>query len=89
MATQPLTILAAMQGSYIINDTTSWTGKCDAVYTLEDTVFSVLTDSDAGTKDTYIADSAVAVKAGALIRPLDDAQFTAVTLTSGSVALVL
>lgn len=89
MATQPLTILAAMQGSYIINDTTAWTGTCDAVYTLEDTVFSVLTDSDAGTKDTYISDSAVAVKAGALIRPLDDAQFTAVTLTSGSVALVL
>lgn len=89
MATQPLTILAAMQGSYIINDTTAWTGTCDAVYALEDTVFNVLTDSEGETKDSYIADSAVAVKAGALIRPLADAQFTAVTLTSGSVALVL
>lgn len=89
MATQPLTILAAMQGSYIINDTTAWTGECDAVYALEDTVFNVLTDSEGETKDSYISDSAVAVKAGALIRPLADAQFTAVTLTSGSVALVL
>ena len=89
MATQPLTILAAMQGSYIINDTTAWTGTCDAVYVLEDTVFNVLTDSEGLVKGDYVSTPATAVKAGALIRPLDDAQFTAITLTSGSIALIL
>jgi hypothetical protein len=89
MATQPLTILAAMQGTYVINDTTAWTGKCDGVYTLTDTVFSVLTDSDANDKDEYISTAANAVPAGCLIRPIGDAQFTAITLTSGEVALIL
>ena len=89
MPTQPLSVLAAMQGTYVINDTAAWTGKCDAVYCLEDTEFSVLTDDNGNDKDDYISDSAVAVKAGCLIRPLNDAQFTSITLTSGSVALVL
>lgn len=89
MPTQPLYVLAAMQGTYVINDTTAWTGKCDAVYTLEDTEFSILNDDNSKDKDDYIADSSAVVKAGCLIRPLEDAQFTAITLTSGSVALVL
>lgn len=89
MATQPLSILAAMQGTYVINDTAAWTGKCDAVYCLEDTVFNVLTDSEGLVKGDYISTPATAVKAGALIRPVGDATFTNVDLTSGSVALVL
>jgi len=89
MATQPLTILAAMQGSYIINDTTAWNGKCDAIYILEDTVFETMTDSNGESKDSYISTPATAVKAGALIRPLKDATFVQIKLTSGSVALVL
>jgi len=89
MATQPLTILAAMQGSYIINDTTEWRGKCDAIYVLEDTVFNTMTDSNGKPKSVYISTSGGTVKAGALIRPLRDAAFTEIKLTSGSVALVL
>ena len=89
MATQPLTILAAMQGTYVINDTDTWTGKCDGVYTLTDTVFNTLTDSDANDKDDYISTAANAVPAGCLIRPLGDAQFTTIDLTSGEVALIL
>lgn len=89
MATQPLTILAAMQGSYIINDTTAWTGKCDAVYVLEAAVFSILNDTSTGTKNTYISNPAVSVPAGALIRPIKDEQFDKIILTSGKVALVL
>jgi hypothetical protein len=89
MPTQPLTLIAAMQGTYVVNDTTAWTGKCDGVYTLEDTVFSVLNDSNSNDKADYISTPATAVKAGCLIRPLNDEVFTAVTLTSGSVALIL
>jgi hypothetical protein len=89
MATQPLTILAAMQGSYIINDTTLWRGKCDAIYVLEDTVFEAFLDSKSLDVDSYISTPATAVKAGALIRPLKDAAFVEIKLTSGSVALVL
>lgn len=89
MATQPLTILAAMQGSYIINDTTAWAGKCDAIYVLEDTVFETIKDSNSKYEDFYISTPATAVKAGALIRPLRDATFVKIKLTSGSVALVL
>ena len=89
MATQPLTILAAMQGSYIINDTTAWTGKCDAIYVLEDAVFETIKDSNSKSKASYISTPATAVKAGALIRPWKDATFVEIKLTSGSVALVL
>lgn len=89
MATQPLSILAAMQGTYIINDTNAWAGHADAVYVLEDTVFNVLTDSEGLVKGNYISTPATAVKAGTLIRPLADATFTNVDLTSGSVALIL
>ena len=89
MATQPLTVLAAMQGTYIINDTNTWAGKCDGVYTLTDTVFNVLTDSDGNLKGDYISTAANAVPAGCLIRPLADAQFTSIDLTSGEVALIL
>lgn len=89
MATQPLTILAAMQGSYIINDTTQWSGKCDAIYVLEDTVFETIKDSNLKYKADYISTPATAVKAGALIRPVNDAKFNTVELISGSVALVL
>jgi hypothetical protein len=89
MPTQPLTLIAAMQGTYIINDTDAWTGKCDGIYTLEDTVFSVLNDSNGNDKDDYISTAATAVKAGCLIRPLKDGVFTSIDLTSGSVALIL
>lgn len=89
MPTQPLYIMSALQGSYIINDTDAWTGKCDAVYVLEDTVIATLTDSQGNTVTDYISTPATAVKAGALIRPINDARFVSVDLTSGSVALIL
>lgn len=89
MATQPLYIMSALQGSYIINDNTAWSGKCDAVYVLEDTVIATLSDSKGGIVDDYISDPLTIVKAGALIRPINDAIFTSVELTSGSVALIL
>lgn len=89
MPTQPLYIMSALQGSYIINDTATWTGNADGIYVLEDTVFNVITDSNGNDKADYISTPATAVKAGALIRPINDGKFTSVDLTSGSVALIL
>jgi hypothetical protein len=89
MPTQPLTLMSALQGTFILNNTSAWTGKADAVVVLEDTVFNVLNDDNTNDKTDYIAATGTAVKAGAIIRPLNDGQFTAVTLTSGSVALIL
>ena len=81
--------LVADNGTYIINDTTAWTGVCQGVYTLTDTVFNVLTDSNGNVKGDYISTATNAVPAGCLIRPLGDAQFTSIDLTSGEVALIL
>ena len=81
--------MSALQGSYIINDADAWSGECDAIYVLADTVFNVITDSNGNDKDDYISTAASAVKAGALIRPVNDGKFTAVDLTSGQVALIL
>lgn len=81
--------MSALQGSYIINDTDTWTGECDAVYVLSDAVFNTLNDSNGNDKDDYISTAASAVKAGALIRPVNDGKFTAVDLTSGQVAIIL
>ena len=81
--------MSALQGSYIINDANTWTGECDGIYVLADTVFNVITDSNGNDKTGYISTPATAVKAGALIRPVNDGKFTSVDLTSGQVALIL
>jgi len=81
--------LVADNGTYIINDTSAWTGVCQGVYTLTDTVFSVLNDANSNDKADYISTAASAVPAGALISPKGAGSFTAITLTSGEVALIL
>jgi hypothetical protein len=81
--------LVADNGTYIINDTTAWTGVCQGVYVLSDTVFSVLGDANGNDKADYISAVGTAVKAGALISPKGAGTFTSVTLTSGQVALIL
>ena len=81
-------VMAANRGTLVINDTTAVTGRFSAVYVLTDTVFNVLTDSNSNTKTSYITAVGTAVKAGAFIRPIEGADFTAITLTSGSVVAV-
>jgi hypothetical protein len=89
MPLQSLEVLTARAGSYILNDTSTVTGNVYAVVVLEDTVFDTLTDSGGLTKGSYIAAVGTAVKAGAIITPLDiNKPFATVKLTSGSVALV-
>jgi hypothetical protein len=88
-------ILTARGGSYILNDTSNWAGTAYAIVTLEDTVFNEIyvTDSNGISTEVladHVADKAIAVKAGAIITPMDIAiPFSEVTLTSGSVILVL
>ena len=82
-------VLTAQQGTFIVNNTVEKTVNHDAIIVLEDTVFSAIRVAGTDVKSTYIAATGTAVKAGAIIRPLRGAKFSGVTLTSGSVCLVL
>ena len=88
-------ILTARGGSFILNDTSAYQGRVYAIAVLQDTIFDTLESID--TNDVIydvladqIADPFVAVKAGALLTPLDiNKPFYNIQLTSGSVTLVL
>lgn len=82
-------ILTASQGTLIVNDTTEKTITFDAIFVLEDTVFASIKVGGVDIKAQLITTPATAVKAGALIRCTGGRKFSAVDLTSGSVALIL
>jgi hypothetical protein len=82
-------VLVAQQGTFIVNNTVEKVVSHDAIVVLEDTVFSAIRVAGTDVKSTYIAATGTAVKAGAIIRPINGAKFSGVTLTSGSVCLVL
>ena len=82
-------VLTAQQGTFIVNNTVAKTVDHDAIVVLEDTVFSAIRVAGTDVKSTYIAATGTTVKAGAIIRPINGAKFSGVTLTSGSVCLVL
>lgn len=89
MGTNLIGEMAGNMGTFIVNGTTEVTKTIDAIVCLEDTVFASIKVGGVDSKSTYIQDTAIAVKAGAIITPINDAQFSGVTLTSGSIALVL
>ena len=82
-------ILIANQGSFVLNNTTEKTATINAIAVLEDTVFTSIKIAGSDVKATYIGTPATAVKAGAIIRATNAQQFSGVTLTSGSVLLIL
>lgn len=82
-------ILIANQGSFVLNNTTEKTATINAIAVLEDTVFTSIKIAGSDVKATYIGTPATAVKAGAIIRATNAAQFSGVKLTSGSVLLIL
>jgi hypothetical protein len=88
-------ILTARGGSYILNDNNAWTGTAYAIVTLEDTFFGQIyvTDSNGisiDVLDIHVADKGTAVKAGAIITPMDIAiPFSEIELISGSIIIVL
>jgi hypothetical protein len=81
--------LVANKGVYIVNDTDEATKVIDGVFVLEDTVIATLKVGGVDALSSYVSTPATAVKAGAYIRPLDGVQFSGITLTSGSVALII
>ena len=89
MSTNLMGELVANQGTFILNNTTEKTAVIDAIVVLEDTVFNAIKIAGTDVKSDYIGTPATAVKAGAIITPTADLQFSGVDLTSGSVALVL
>jgi hypothetical protein len=80
--------LVANKGTFILNNTNEFTGVIDAIVILQDTVFNAVKIAGTDVKTEYIATPATAIKAGAIITPKSDLQFSGVTLTSGSVAIV-
>ena len=80
--------MVASKGVFICNNTTEKTATISAIYVLEDTVFSAIKVGGSDAKSTYIGTAATAVKAGAYITG-QGVNFSGVTLTSGSVALIL
>jgi hypothetical protein len=82
-------LLVASQGTIIVNDTNEKTITYDAIFVLEDTVFNSIKVGGVDIKAQLITTPATAVKAGAMIRCTGARKFSAVDLTSGSVALIL
>lgn len=81
-------LMAAKNGATIVNNTTELTASLSAVFVLEDTIFTSLKIGGTDVKATYIQATGTAVKAGALIVPLNGASFSGVKLASGSVAAI-
>ncbi len=84
-----LSVISANQGTFIVNDTDEKEIIHDAIVVLEDTVFNSIKIGGVDVKDDYISTPGTAVKAGAIIRPINAQKFSAVDLVSGSVCLVL
>ena len=83
-------ILTARAGSKVINDTTEYVGTIYRIQVLEDTVFASIKVGGVDAKSTYVSTPTTAVKAGAIIAPVDiNKPFSAVDLTSGSICITL
>ncbi len=87
-----MSVVSAAKGSFILNNTNAYSVyPVRAIVVLQDTVFDTIAHLGlaGNVKTTYIGTPATAVKAGAIITPLESKLFTNIKLTSGSVALVL
>jgi hypothetical protein len=89
MGTNLMGELVADQGTYIANNTTEVTKTIEAIVCLEDTIFTSIKVAGTDVKSTYIAATGTAIKAGSIITPINNLQFSGVKLASGSVALIL
>jgi hypothetical protein len=90
-----LRIISGGAGSFVLNDTSEFTGNFDAIVVLEDTIISSIKIEDVDVTSEYIANASTAVKLGAIIRPKNPNsfevpnKFSSVQLSSGSVVIVL
>lgn len=84
--------LIAANGTVIVNDVIEYVANADSYYVAEDTVVARIEingDTVTDVKASYITTAATAVKAGVLITPQKGDYFSAITLTSGSVVVIL
>lgn len=84
--------LIAQNGTYLVNDTTEYVANAEAYYMAEDTVIARIEingDTVTDVTSSYISTPATAVKGGVLLTPQGDDYFSAITLTSGSVTVIL
>lgn len=90
MGTNLMGELVANNGTFIANESNkTYSRIIDAIVVLEDTIFTSILIEDIDVKGDYLGVPDIAIKAGAIITPMNDLQFTGFELTSGSVALVL
>jgi hypothetical protein len=89
MSSNLLGELAGNMGTYVVNTTVEVAKSIDAIVVLEDTIFTSIKVNGVDTKNAYIQDATLTVKAGAIITPINNLQFSGLQLVSGSVALVL
>ena len=84
-------VLVAANGVFIVNDTNLYANNFKAILVLEDTIISSLKHAGDATEkvNEYISNSAIALKAGAIITPVQQQIFGSIQLTSGSVQIVL
>ena len=82
--------MAAIPGTFVVNDTTLVTMDFSAIYIAEDTVISNLyiNDTVGNNLSRYVSTPGTAVKGGVIIT-FRDGKFSAIQLTSGSVSLIL
>lgn len=90
MGTNLMGELVANNGTFILNSSGfDFQRTIDAIVVLEDTIFFDIYIDENSVIDSYILDYEKPIKAGAIITPINDLQFSGVNLVSGSVALVL
>ena len=97
--TEAQTKLIAAKGTFIVNGTAEITKDIVSITVLQDSIFASIKKDGVDVKADHIQNPAIAVKAGAIISPIQTGKFngvnlteelfTGVQLTSGSVALVL
>lgn len=86
-------IISAQFGTYTVNDTTEAVKNAIGIYVSSDAVFSRIEVDGATATDVkanYISTPGTAVSAGTLLTPVGgDDVFSAITLGSGEVTLIL
>jgi hypothetical protein len=83
-------MISAVNGTKVVNDTDEETIDFLSILVLEDTVFADIEDQDStDIRADLLTTVGNTVKAGAILRPQGHRTMSAVTLTSGSVLLVL
>lgn len=89
MGTNLIGEAVANMGSFVVNLTTQVDKVCDAIVVTDDAIFSKILIEGVDVKKDYIQNTGLMVKAGTIITPIDNLQFSGVELVSGQVVLII